>query len=139
MQAHTAHSVARVLAYVLAASSAAAMLYVGLYQSRGVQHLWCPVFGKGCEVVADVPSANITLRTLRYGRFSARVKKCEAERKYPEIRSGPCQDGVWDIFLCRPVLDIRRCIRCRTRVEERGVLALHAPLLALEQRSPWNA
>src|SRR5258708_24475247 len=57
MQAHTAHSVARVLAYVLAASSAAAMLYVGLYQSRAVQHLWCPVFGKGCEAVADAPFA----------------------------------------------------------------------------------
>ncbi len=33
------------------------MLYVGLYQSRAVQHLWCPVFGKGCEAVADAPFA----------------------------------------------------------------------------------
>jgi uncharacterized membrane protein len=33
------------------------MLYVGLYQSRAVQHLWCPIFGKGCEVVADAPFA----------------------------------------------------------------------------------
>jgi uncharacterized membrane protein len=57
MQAHTAHSAARVLAYMLSASSAAAMLYVGLYQSRAVEHLWCPVFGKGCEVVADAPFA----------------------------------------------------------------------------------
>ncbi len=57
MQAHTAHSATRVLAYMLAASSAAAMLYVGLYQSRAVQHLWCPVFGKGCEAVADAPFA----------------------------------------------------------------------------------
>jgi hypothetical protein len=33
------------------------MLYVGLYQSRTIQHLWCPVFGKGCQVVADAPFA----------------------------------------------------------------------------------
>ncbi len=57
MQAHTVHSGARALAYILAASSAAAMLYVGLYQRRAVQHLWCPVFGKGCEAVADAPFA----------------------------------------------------------------------------------
>ena len=57
MQSHTAHSDMRVLAYILAACSAAAMLYVGLYQSRTVQHLWCPVFGKGCEAVADAPFA----------------------------------------------------------------------------------
>lgn len=57
MQAPTVHSGTRVLACVLAASSAAAMLYVGLYQSRTVRHLWCPVFGKGCEVVADAPFA----------------------------------------------------------------------------------
>lgn len=47
----------RTLAFGLAAASAAVMLYVGLYQSRAVQHLWCPVFGKGCEVVADAPFA----------------------------------------------------------------------------------
>src|SRR5260370_1708585 len=57
MQTLTPHSATRVLAYILAASSAAAMLYVGLYQSRAVQHLWCPVFGKGCEAVADAPFA----------------------------------------------------------------------------------
>jgi uncharacterized membrane protein len=57
MQALTPHSSVRVLAYILAASSAAAMLYVGLYQSRAVQHLWCPVFGNGCEAVADAPFA----------------------------------------------------------------------------------
>jgi uncharacterized membrane protein len=45
------------VAYVLAALSAAAMLYVGLYQSRAVQHLWCPIFGKGCEAVANAPFA----------------------------------------------------------------------------------
>ncbi len=53
MQTHIEHSGMRGLAYALAASSAAAMLYVGLYQSRAIQHLWCPVFGRGCEVVAD--------------------------------------------------------------------------------------
>ena len=57
MQHHVAQSGTRALAYMLAASSAAAMLYVGLYQSRAVQHLWCPVFGKGCEAVADAPFA----------------------------------------------------------------------------------
>ncbi len=57
MQAQTLHSGARALAYLLSTSSAAVMLYVGLYQSRAVQHLWCPVFGKGCEAVADAPFA----------------------------------------------------------------------------------
>src|SRR5215469_7886540 len=57
MQADLVHSGTRVLAYTLAALSAAAMLYVGLYQSRAVQHLWCPVFGRGCEAVADSPFA----------------------------------------------------------------------------------
>lgn len=57
MQAHVEHSGMRALAYALAASSAAAMLYVGLYQSRAIQHLWCPVFGRGCQAVADAPFA----------------------------------------------------------------------------------
>ncbi len=57
MQTRIEHSGMRALAYALAAWSAAAMLYVGLYQSRAIQHLWCPVFGKGCEVVADAPFA----------------------------------------------------------------------------------
>ena len=57
MQAHVVHSGTRALAFVLAASSALAMFYVGLYQSRAVQHLWCPVFGKGCQAVADAPFA----------------------------------------------------------------------------------
>ena len=57
MQAQVVHSGARTLAFVLAAVSAAGMLYVGLYQTRAVQHLWCPVFGKGCEAVADAPFA----------------------------------------------------------------------------------
>ncbi|MGD1093170.1 MAG: vitamin K epoxide reductase family protein [Bryobacteraceae bacterium] len=37
--------------------SAAAMLYVGAYQVRAVEHLSCPVFGHGCEAVADAPFA----------------------------------------------------------------------------------
>ena len=57
MQPHVVHSGTRPLAFVLAASSALAMFYVGLYQSRAVHHLWCPVFGKGCQAVADAPFA----------------------------------------------------------------------------------
>ena len=45
------------LALIISAASALAMLYVGLYQSRAVQHLWCPIFNKGCEAVADAPFA----------------------------------------------------------------------------------
>jgi uncharacterized membrane protein len=51
------NTAARFWAIVLTASSAAAMLYVGLYQSRAIRHLWCPVFGKGCEAVADAAFA----------------------------------------------------------------------------------
>ncbi len=40
----------------LAALSAGAMLYVGLYQIRAVRRLWCPLSG-GCEAVADAPFA----------------------------------------------------------------------------------
>ena len=47
----------RFLAMGLAFVSATAMFYVGLYQSGAVKHLWCPVFDKGCEVVADAPFA----------------------------------------------------------------------------------
>ena len=47
----------RLVASSVAAVSAVAMLYVGLYQSRAVSHLWCPLFAKGCEVVADAPFA----------------------------------------------------------------------------------
>src|SRR6516225_3909709 len=42
---------------VLAAASFSAMLYVGLYQSRAIRHIWCPVFSKGCEAVADAAFA----------------------------------------------------------------------------------
>ena len=51
------HVVERVVAFVLAVASTAAMLYVGLYQSRVVEGLWCPLLGKGCEIVADAPFA----------------------------------------------------------------------------------
>src|SRR5260370_15345318 len=57
MQQHLTHPSERFLAIGLAAVSAAAMFYVGLYQSRTVRHLWCPVFRKGCEAVADAAFA----------------------------------------------------------------------------------
>jgi uncharacterized membrane protein len=50
-------SIYRSIAFALAAVSGAAMLYVGLYQSRVVGRLICPVFGDGCEGVADAPFA----------------------------------------------------------------------------------
>jgi uncharacterized membrane protein len=57
MPLDTGHSPARYLTIALAAVSAAVMLYVGLYQSRAVRHLWCPIFNKGCEAVADAAFA----------------------------------------------------------------------------------
>lgn len=42
---------------LIAFGVAAAMLYVGLYQSRVVKQLWCPIFDKGCEAVANAPFA----------------------------------------------------------------------------------
>jgi len=33
------------------------MLYVGAYQVRAVERLRCPLFGHGCEAVADAPFA----------------------------------------------------------------------------------
>jgi uncharacterized membrane protein len=56
LQQHFDHS-HRIWAMVLAAASLSAMLYVGLYQSRAIRHIWCPVFSKGCEAVADAPFA----------------------------------------------------------------------------------
>jgi uncharacterized membrane protein len=47
----------RLIAFGAAAFSAAAMIYVGLYQSRLVGRLLCPIFGDGCEGVADAPFA----------------------------------------------------------------------------------
>jgi uncharacterized membrane protein len=57
LQQHLAQPSHRVWAMGLAAASMGAMLYVGLYQSRAVRHLWCPVFAKGCEAVADAAFA----------------------------------------------------------------------------------
>jgi uncharacterized membrane protein len=54
---HDVHFVPRILAVGLSAVSAAAMLYIGLYQSRVVERLWCPVLGRGCEAVADASFA----------------------------------------------------------------------------------
>jgi uncharacterized membrane protein len=47
----------RIIAIGLAATSATAMIYVGLYQSRLVGRLICPFFGDDCEGVADAPFA----------------------------------------------------------------------------------
>jgi uncharacterized membrane protein len=52
-----AHVLSRALAIALAAASAASMLYIGLYQSRVVGRLWCPLLGNGCQAVADAPFA----------------------------------------------------------------------------------
>ena len=47
----------RFIALGISAVSAAAMLYVGLYQGRFVGRLICPIFADGCEGVADAPFA----------------------------------------------------------------------------------
>src|SRR6516225_8642098 len=52
-----AMNIYRFIALAVAAVSAAAMLYVGLYQGRFVGRLICPVFADGCEGVADAPFA----------------------------------------------------------------------------------
>ena len=51
------HVIERVAALALTVASTAAMLYIGLYQSRVVEGLWCPLLGHGCEMVADAPFA----------------------------------------------------------------------------------
>jgi uncharacterized membrane protein len=48
---------ARVALVAVAAVSALAMLYVGLFQVGWVKHLACPGFGSGCESVALAPFA----------------------------------------------------------------------------------
>jgi len=48
---------ARNAVLALSAASALAMLYVGAYQIRAVEHLSCPLFKGGCEAVADAPFA----------------------------------------------------------------------------------
>jgi uncharacterized membrane protein len=50
-------SIYRIIAFGVAATSAAAMIYVGLYQARLVGRLLCPIFADGCEGVADAPFA----------------------------------------------------------------------------------
>ena len=57
LQRHLGQPSHRAWAIGLAVASMGAMLYVGLYQSRAVRHLWCPVFAKGCEAVADAAFA----------------------------------------------------------------------------------
>jgi len=49
-------STARTLLVSLSATSAAAMLYVGAFQIRLVEHMSCPLLKHGCEAVADAPS-----------------------------------------------------------------------------------
>ena len=51
------HFTAKQSVLTLAAASALAMLYVGAYQIRAVEHLSCPLFKGGCEAVADAPFA----------------------------------------------------------------------------------
>jgi uncharacterized membrane protein len=41
----------------LSAVSALAMLYVGAYQIRAIEHMSCPLLKRGCEAVADAPFA----------------------------------------------------------------------------------
>ena len=48
---------ARILVIAISVISAAAMLYVGAYQIRMVEHMSCPLLKHGCEAVADAPFA----------------------------------------------------------------------------------
>jgi hypothetical protein len=41
----------------LSAVSGLAMLYVGAYQIRAIEHMSCPLLKHGCEAVADAPFA----------------------------------------------------------------------------------
>jgi uncharacterized membrane protein len=52
-----ASGTARIALLVMSAVSAAAMLYVGAYQTRLVEHMSCPLLKHGCEAVADAPFA----------------------------------------------------------------------------------
>jgi uncharacterized membrane protein len=47
----------RLIAFAIALLSAGAMLYVGLYQSRAIKTMFCPLTGNGCHLVADAPFA----------------------------------------------------------------------------------
>ncbi len=48
---------ARTTVLVLSTLSGLAMLYVGAYQVRAIDHLKCPLLKHGCETVADAPFA----------------------------------------------------------------------------------
>lgn len=48
---------ARNVVITISGVSALAMLYVGAYQVRAVEHLKCPLLKHGCEAVADAPFA----------------------------------------------------------------------------------
>ena len=48
---------ARSALIALSAVSALAMLYVGAYQIRAIEHMSCPLLKHGCEAVADAPFA----------------------------------------------------------------------------------
>jgi uncharacterized membrane protein len=48
---------ARNAVLAISSVSALAMLYVGAYQVRVVEHLKCPLLKHGCEAVADAPFA----------------------------------------------------------------------------------
>ena len=41
----------------ISALSGLAMLYVGAYQVRAIEHMSCPLLKHGCEAVADAPFA----------------------------------------------------------------------------------
>ena len=57
MTQHLINSTSRFLALGIAGVSAAAMFYIGLYQTRAVTRIWCPIFRTGCEAVADADFA----------------------------------------------------------------------------------
>jgi len=48
---------ARNVVLTISGVSTLAMLYVGAYQVRAVEHLKCPLLKHGCEAVADAPFA----------------------------------------------------------------------------------
>lgn len=48
---------AKTFLIVISGASALAMLYVGAYQIRAVEHISCPLLKHGCEAVADAPFA----------------------------------------------------------------------------------
>jgi uncharacterized membrane protein len=48
---------ARITLIAVSAVSGLAMLYVGAYQIRAIEHMSCPILKHGCEAVADAPFA----------------------------------------------------------------------------------